>query len=329
MDRTERFYKIETMIRHRAEEGLVTFAEMLSELEVSRATLKRDLEYLRDRLNAPIVYDRFQNGYRFDNQVKGSAQRHQLPGIWFNEQELHALLTMHQLIEGLDNSGVLSRHLQPVLDKLHGMLGSSEEESRALSKRIRVANPARRPVIGKNFELVGTALRKRKRLSLDYFARGRAEDTTRKVSPQRLVFNRNTWYLDAWCHTANALRRFAIDSIRKATLLDEKAQEVSIKKVESELDGGYGAYGGGEIKEATLLFSVAASRWVAHEQWHPKQRIRWMIDGKYELTVPYTNVIELTMDVMRHGADVIVIGDSELREHVAAKTREAAKQYQG
>jgi hypothetical protein len=48
-----------------------------------------------------------------------------LPGVWFSEREIHALLTMHQLIQGLDEGGVLARHLQPLLDKLHGMLGAS------------------------------------------------------------------------------------------------------------------------------------------------------------------------------------------------------------
>ncbi len=55
MDRTERFYKIDQMIHDRR---LVPFAELQEALEVSRATLKRDLEYMRNRLNAPIVWDR-------------------------------------------------------------------------------------------------------------------------------------------------------------------------------------------------------------------------------------------------------------------------------
>eukprot|EP01036_Dinobryon_divergens_P011097 gene11097-14910_t len=46
--------------------GGVSFEALQEELEVSRATLKRDLQYLRDRLGAPIVYDREANGYRFE-----------------------------------------------------------------------------------------------------------------------------------------------------------------------------------------------------------------------------------------------------------------------
>ena len=60
MDRTERFYKIDRLLRQNRVVSLETF---LDELSVSRATFKRDLEYLRDRLNAPIEYDRDLGGY--------------------------------------------------------------------------------------------------------------------------------------------------------------------------------------------------------------------------------------------------------------------------
>ena len=54
MDRTERFYKIQKMLSDRK---LVTTEQFLKELEISRATFRRDLEYLRDRLGAPIEWD--------------------------------------------------------------------------------------------------------------------------------------------------------------------------------------------------------------------------------------------------------------------------------
>ena len=110
MDRTERFYKIEMMIRTR---GCVSMSAMLQEIEVSHATLKRDLLYLRDRMDAPIVYDYFDRGYRLQADQRDARQlNHQLPGVWFSEPEIHALLTMHQLVQGLDDGGVLARHLQ-------------------------------------------------------------------------------------------------------------------------------------------------------------------------------------------------------------------------
>jgi len=85
VDRTERFYRIQRMLRTRR---FVPIADFLKDLEVSRATFKRDIEYMRDRLNAPIEWDRDSGGYRFTD---GAVER-ELPGLWLSPREIHALL---------------------------------------------------------------------------------------------------------------------------------------------------------------------------------------------------------------------------------------------
>jgi predicted DNA-binding transcriptional regulator YafY len=325
MDRTERFYKIELLIRNR---GCVSFAELMDELAVSRATLKRDLEYLRERMDAPIVYDRFDNGYKLQADARDPMQaRHELPGVWFSEREIHALLTMHQLIQGLDEGGVLARHLQPLLDKLHGMLGTSETDARALMKRVKIANAAHRPVASQHFELIGAALTGRQRVQMRYYVRSRRQHTDRTVSPQRLVHYRNTWYLDAWCHDSDALRRFALDAIEDASLLQQRAKDVAIKTIEAELDAGYGAFSGGKVQWATLLFTPEAAQWVQHEQWHPDQQATLQDDGSLTLRVPYADATELAMDVLRHGEQVKVLQPAALAQRVAKRLQQAVAQY--
>jgi predicted DNA-binding transcriptional regulator YafY len=326
MDRTERFYKIELLIRNR---GSVSFADLMDELGVSRATLKRDLEYLRERMDAPIVYDRDSNGYRFNAEVRDARQvRHELPGLWFSEREIHALLTMHRLIGGLDEGGVLARHLQPLLDKLHGMLGTSDDEAREMVKRIRVLSAAKRPVAPKHFELIGGALTRRQRVHLHYWVRSRREMTERTVSPQRLVHWRNTWYLDAWCHATDALRRFALDAIREVDLVaSPRAKDVALKTIEAELDAGYGAFSGARVQWATLEFTPEAAQWVRHEQWHPQQEAKLHTDGSLTLRVPYADATELAMDILRHGPQVRVAAPVALAAAVKATLMQALARY--
>jgi predicted DNA-binding transcriptional regulator YafY len=334
MDRTERFYKIELLLRSR---GCVSFAALREELEVSPATLKRDLQYLRDRLSAPIVYDPMDNGYRFEgieggasggDTSGGRAVRHELPGLWFSENEIHALLTMHQLLAGLDDDGVLSRHLAPMMDKLQGMLGADAGQARELMRRVKIIGTARRRVPSRWFELLGSALVQRRRLWLRYFKRSDRSESEREVSPQRLVNYRNTWYLDAWCHASDALRRFALDAVRDARMLEGKARNVAVRELEAELDAGYGIYGGGaRVKWATLRFDADAAQWVASEEWHPQQRARWLEDGRYELQVPYSEATELAMDILRHGDSVVVVGDKTLTALIAQRLQHAAARY--
>ena len=332
MDRTERFYKIEMLIKSR---GSVSFAALMDELEVSRATLKRDLEYLRSRMDVPIVYDRECNGYRFEavpvpsgagGTAKARAGR-ELPGVWFSEREIHALLTMHQLIAGLDGAGILARHLAPLQDKLQAMLGAGEAEVRELMKRVRIAQPARRPVGLRCFERVGAALLGRRRLELRYYTRSKRTESSRVVSPQRLVHYRNTWYLDAWCHAQDGLRRFALDAVRDAQLLELRARDVAMKTVEAELDAGYGIYGGKALKLASLRFAPEAAQWVAHEVWHADQQQELLPDGSLRLSLPYSDDTELVMDLLRHGPDVQVQGPPELRRRVVERLQAALAGY--
>lgn len=325
MDRTERFYRIERLIRSR---GVAPFDTLMTELEVSRATLHRDLQYLRDRMDAPIVHDAAAGGYRFQADPRDRAQAtHQLPGVWFSEPEIHALLTMHQLVGGLDEGGVLARHLAPLLDKLQAMLGGDEAQAAELGRRVKIVGAARRPVAPQWFERVGDALLRRRRLAMTYLTRRRGERSERIVSPQRLVHHRHTWYLDAWCHRSDGLRRFALDAIEQAAVLDEAATEVAPEAVEDALDRGYGAFAGRDVQWAVLRFDAEAAAWVSREQWHPEQQGEALDDGGWRLRLPFVDATELAMDVLRHGEHVVVEAPATLRVEVARRLRAALGAY--
>lgn len=177
-------------------------------------------------------------------------------------------------------------------------------------KRVKIISAARRPVPSRFFELVGEALVKRRRVRMRYLTRGRGEVTEREVSPQRLVHYRSTWYLDAWCHRSEGLRRFALDAVEEAGLLEAKAKDVAMKQIEAEMDGGYGVYAGSETHWVTLEFSAQAAQWVSREQWHPAQAGRWTDGGAFQLRVPYADPTELAMDILRHVGEVRIIADT-------------------
>ena len=331
MPKTDRLYKIEMLIRQR---GQVSFAHLLAELEVSPATLKRDLEYLRDQMGAPIEYDRDSNGYRFTERggsaatAASGATRHQLPGLWFSERELYSLLMAHQLLAGLDADGMLSRHLQPLLGRIHELLGpGGETDAKALMKRVKIISALRRPVAPECFERMGEALMRRRRLQMRYLTRARGEVGERQVSPQRLVHYKNTWYLDAWCHTRERLLRFALDAVQAASVLDMRAKDVALRQVRAEMDAGYGIYAGGTRQLATLCFSPQAAPWISHEEWHPEQQGRWLDDGSWELTLPYVDETELVMDLLRQGEQVKVLAPDSLRDAVQRRLAAALAVY--
>ena len=326
MDRTERFYKIDQMIHDRQ---LVTFAQLLEALEVSRATLKRDLEYMRNRLNAPILWDRNAGGYRFDKQLGDHGGQYELPGLWFNSGEVHALLTMQHLLADLDPGGILTPHVQPLMSRLNSLLGTADNRAEEIRRRVMILGAARRSMKLAHFEKVGSALLQRKRLQLEYFARGSGEITEREVSPQRLVHYRENWYLDAWCHLRGGLRNFAVDSIRQANVIETKAREVSNRTMNEVLGAGYGIFSGRALKWARLRFTAKRARWVAQESWHPRQKGHLEADGSYILSIPYADHRELIMDILKFGADAEVLEPADLRTRMADEAGRLVQLYSG
>ena len=322
MNRTERLYRIDQLLHQRA---VIARADLLAELEVSWATLKRDLAYMRDRLNAPIVFDNDRGGYCFDRS--GAGPQYELPGLWFNSQEILALLTMHRLLEDLDSGGLLGPQIGPLMARLNALLESTTGSAEQVMQRVKVIAAQNRPVPARWFEVVGSALVQRHRVEIQYFTRSRNQRSRREVSPQRLVHYRNAWYLDAWCHKAEELRVFSLDAIEDARMIDRKARNVSAAEIDRTLGAGYGIYRGTKLRWAVLRFTPEAARWVSAELWHPKQESETLEDGSYELRIPYSATPELEMDILRHGEHVEVVAPPELRERIGRRLDAARQRY--
>src|SRR6185369_551716 len=83
---------------------------------VSEKTIKRDIEFLRDRFECPIEWSRSKGGWVIDDNG-----RFELPGVWFEASEVFALLMMLHLVEGVQ-PGLLEEHLAPLETRLRKML---------------------------------------------------------------------------------------------------------------------------------------------------------------------------------------------------------------
>lgn len=189
MNRTERFYKIDQMLHERR---LVPIGVFLEELDVSRATFKRDMEYLRDRLHAPIVWDREAGGYRFEN-IRADGPACELPGLWFSAGELYALLAAHKLLGDLA-PGILAAQVAPLQARLAALLEASGHSAAEITQRARLLSMAKRAVEPRFFTELVIALLERRRITIEAWNRGRDETNRRTISPQRLVHYRDNWY---------------------------------------------------------------------------------------------------------------------------------------
>jgi len=291
---------------------------ILSEaLECSQRNVKDIIRQLRDEHLVPIVYSREANGYYLDKQYGESFE---LNEVWFNPAELHALMSSYHLLASIQ-PGWLDEYIEPLKDKIQHLLHNASQDFEQLQRRVRVLQTAARPTNLDDFKKVSDALLSRRRLYVIYHGRARDKNTEREISPQRLVYYRSNWYLDAWCHQVDELRTFSLDRLHPAQLLDDAAIDVNETALNEHYASSYGIFAGSPGKIAKLRFSAEAAKWVADEQWHPTEEGRVMKDGRYELKIPYSDTRELLMDILKYGPEVEVLGPVSLRKEVALRVK--------
>jgi len=322
MDRTERFYKIQSLLRQRK---IVRAIEFQEALEVSRATFRRDLEYLRDRLGMPIRWDATVNGYVLDAD---DSNNQPLSGFWLNDEEVLALLSLIQVTSTIEPAKLLALTTEPLQERLEHMLSQGKYAASAIRSRIKVSTVGRRRTSPEHFQTIADALLSRQRLHITHFGRSTAENTARDISPQRLVYYRDNWYLDTYCHMRNGLRSFSVDAIQSVGRLSTApAIDIDESQLSKELDNTYGIFSGKTARLAQLRFSAFQARWVANEIWHTDQVGQLSEDGSYLLQVPFSDEQELMMDILRYGAHVEVLTPQSLRDAILAVAKKLVVQY--
>ncbi len=192
---------------------------------------------------------------------------------------------MRQLLSQIQ-PGLLESHIQPLLTRLNTLLAAGDHSPDSVERRVRILPVARRSCDSRLFPQIAQALLQRKRLRATHYNRSNNETTVRDISPQRLVYYRDNWYLDAWCHWREGLRSFAVDALEQVVILPDPALEVDDAYLEAELAAGYGIFSGAEVQWALLRFTPERSRWVQAEVWHPQQQGQSDEQGRYCLKLP-------------------------------------------
>lgn len=320
MDKLDRIFQLHAILHKRRMP--VSAEALMDRMDCSRPTLFRAITTLKDKLGAPVIFEKERGGgYRY-NSTDG---HYELPGLWFTAGELQALVIIQRFLNEL-GGGLLEEHFALLSKRIEELTSKKHLNLSEVAARIRMpALAARRP--GPAFQDVVGATLQRKKLWIEYRARTSDQVSQRSVSPQRVTRYRESWYLDAWDEGKNEFRTFAIDRIAKHRVLPARARDIEERTLDDYFASGYGIFSGKGDKVAVLSFSQESARWVADEQWHPRQQGSFLSDGRYELRIPYGQSRELVMDILRHGPHVKVIEPPSLVEEVKKQLIQALRQY--
>lgn len=319
MNRLERIYHIHHLLLRGRPVPISTFEKRI---EKSRSTIKRDIEYMRDYFQAPVIYDATSRGYRYDED----AGVFELPGFWLSQQELYALRILQEVSSSENESGIAPL-LAPVRHRVDALLQKHGHDPETIANRIRVLPLFRRRLSGIVFKEICAALLNNRVLRIRYHARTDDKIRPRRIHPQQLIHYRDNWYLVAHCDMRCQLRTFSVDRISIVSRSEEKAIRVADDKLHPILESSFGLFLGAASQTAVLRFRQPEARWVADEIWHPDQITKWDKEDLL-LTIPYNNPTELLREILRIGPGVKVESPPALIDAVIRALKKNIAQYE-
>lgn len=296
---------------------------MLSErFEITRKTAQRDIDFMRYRLHAPLVYEAKERGYAYEDHA------YELPGYWLGEDELISLLLSYRLASAVPDIALknsLRSFLDQVLNKLSHPRAITIEQ---LSHKVSVRNVAYSKTSENVYHLMLQALLDGRPLRIEYFSPHNNETTIRNILPLHLLQYMGTWHIVAYCALKNELRDFVLSRIKSiAPCPEEVATKISAEDTRHYIRRNFGILHGKETKEVCLRFAGDVASWITEQMWHPEQKARMEADGKLCLTIPVADFREIKREILKYGSQVEVVSPEGLRVDIKKEIEKMKKNY--
>lgn len=291
-------------------------------LEVCRRTIQRDLDFMRDRLGAPLAFDARRRGYYY------ADPSFRLPFWAVTEGELIALFLAERVLRQWRGTPY-GPALEQAFARIVAGLGEAVTiDLGELADAFSVRTTAEAPFEPATFGALATAVLRRWRVVLDYdSASGRRRQRT--VDPYHLAQVDGQWFLIGHCHERGAVLMFAPGRIRAITVTEESFAPPAGFRIDEYLGQSLGVLRGvdGEVHRVRLRFTGAAARYVEERTWHPSQTIVRRADGSLELTLELSHLREVERWALSWGAECEVLEPAELRDRVRVGLEQAAAHY--
>ncbi|TYT75105.1 helix-turn-helix transcriptional regulator [Desulfobotulus mexicanus] len=319
MNQLERIYRIDALLQTGK---CIPLSRMEEEMEKSRSSIKRDIQYMRDYFDAPIIYNKQNHCYRYD----ADAGSFELPGFWLSQTELYALRLLQEVTD-TEEKAAMAPFLVPVREKLDKALAKLGHDPGLIARCIQVMPVYQRQLERPVFSAVCKALLQAQVLDIRYHGRGEDKIENRRIHPQKLIQYQINWYLVAHCELRKELRTFSMDRISVMALPGLPAELIDPKKIKEHTESGFGIFAGKAENTAFLRFYQPNARWVKDEKWHKNQMTRWDGDTLI-LSLPYNSSTELVREILRHGPGVKVESPESLKKEVVEALQKSLGNYE-
>ena len=282
-------------------------SSLAQELGVSSKTVQRDLDYLRDELEAPIEFDRGENGYAY------SRSDYVLPFLPVDGKDLFSIGVAAQFL-ALFGGTPLGRDLKACYERLATLMPPAVRlRPEILMERLALRNAAFRPVREETWEAVSEGLQRGRALEIQYHRPGAPPGDPRIIRPYSFVLSGRDWMVLAEDRDASQVKLFYLARIESARLTADPYTIPKDFDPDRFFRNTFGLFVG-DAKPFRLR--VRFSREVADEirelTFHPEQKIETGAAGEAILEMPAQSVKEARRFVLAWGKDAVVLEPPEL-----------------
>ena len=292
---------------------------------VTTRTIRRDLDALQEA--GFSLFDEHVDGrvywklavHPFRTLAETGISLSELCAFYFSRTVLECLAGAPfsaDLKTGFDKlAGVLTPRMRQFLDKLPAVLAAKEEP------RKRRDTTAQKATVGALVD--ATLSHRRVQMTYHSFSSGRVKDYV--IEPYRLAYGQGGLYLFAFVPAYVQMRTFAVERIKKLSLLEEHFSPV-MELSDKPFPDSVGIHSG-KPEPVEIQFAASTAPYIREREWHKTQKIRELPDGSLVLSLKVCVDWALQSWVMSFGPFARVLKPSRLAKRVLEEIEEAREQY--
>jgi predicted DNA-binding transcriptional regulator YafY len=302
-----------------------TIGELAEKSRVTTRTTRRDLAALE------------QAGFALTDVTMGGARRWRLiqqpfshlTEAGFTLMELCALYFSRSLVECLAGTP-FQEDLRSAFRKLEGSLGAQTRKyldklPAVLATQLEPMKKREQPGQQSAVARLITATLGRQKVIINYhsFSSGRIKDYS--IEPYRLAYSQGGIYLFAFVPEYGQMRTFAVERVKRLTLLDEHFDAVQPLSA-APFPDSMGPHHGRPVRVA-ILFSPKLAPYILERNYHPSQKTEMQDGGSVLLTLRVSIDWTLTSWILSFGPFARVVEPASLADQIRAEIEEARDQY--
>ncbi len=290
------------------EGGLVSRDDIEAEYGISDRQLRRDMEYIRDRIISPIAGEA-------DFSIKC---------IRSEGRSYYRLIgDLSALEEIRTKSMIASAVAESALDPVRSLIDEIDPSGGKRKYIKYLSSASELPDYGLFSEIL-RAIESGHRMTIRYRRIGK-EPFAACIEPLELINYSSLWYLRAYNPDLDSIRTYSVSRIIDADISEERIRFCDFDELRSQDDSSYGIFSSSDKPILyTIRFRGIPAFIVASQIWHKDQKGHFIDDETYELTVPAIDHTELLGKTLSFGADAWPVSPPEFVDAYKAKVRDMA-----